>query len=147
MNFLKRGSHRLKNRSGYIIVFLILFAVEVYIAVYVHDSFIRPYLGDVLVVILIYCALRGVNPNKPSYLSLYVFVFAVAVEVSQYFKLVKLLGLERNRFVSIILGTSFSWLDILCYTAGCLLLLVLDMTRNFSANNSKKISKPMRNNK
>ena len=34
---------------------IVLFFVEVLIALFVHDGIIRPFLGDVLVVILIYC--------------------------------------------------------------------------------------------
>ena len=37
---------------------LLLFIVEVMIALFVHDNFVRPYVGDYLVVMLIYCAVR-----------------------------------------------------------------------------------------
>jgi nitrogen fixation/metabolism regulation signal transduction histidine kinase len=34
---------------------LLLFSIEVVIAFFVDDNIVRPYLGDVFVVILIYC--------------------------------------------------------------------------------------------
>ena len=43
----------------YIIAFLVLLATEIYIAIYVHDSFIRHYLGDSIVVVLIYVFIMG----------------------------------------------------------------------------------------
>ena len=44
------------SRWFYAICFAGLFVVETLIALFVRDAFIRPYMGDVLVVILIYCA-------------------------------------------------------------------------------------------
>jgi hypothetical protein len=43
----------------YFIVAVILFGIEVLIALYIKDNFIRPYVGDVLVVILLYCLIKS----------------------------------------------------------------------------------------
>ena len=40
----------MKKRIFYIISFLVIFCIEVLIALYVRDRFIRPYVGDMLVV-------------------------------------------------------------------------------------------------
>ncbi len=48
-------------RAAYLIAALFIFAVEVVIALYVRDDFVRPYLGDVLAVMLVYCAVRTVG--------------------------------------------------------------------------------------
>ena len=42
------------KRIGYAIATVVLLLIEVLIAVYVHDAFVRPYIGDVLVVVVIY---------------------------------------------------------------------------------------------
>ena len=42
----------MKKRIFYIISFLVIFCIEVLIALYVCDNFVRPYIGDVLVVVL-----------------------------------------------------------------------------------------------
>ena len=42
------------SRWFYAICFAGLFVVETLIALFVRDAFIRPYMGDVLVVILVY---------------------------------------------------------------------------------------------
>ena len=45
----------MKNkRLFYGIIFAVLVIVEVIIGVFVHDGFVRPYLGDVIVVMAIY---------------------------------------------------------------------------------------------
>ena len=47
----------MKKRILYILTTIILLAVEVLIALYGHDDFVRPYIGDILVVIAMvsYC--------------------------------------------------------------------------------------------
>lgn len=111
-----------KKRAAYLIAAAVLFGIEVFIALFVHDRFIRPYLGDVLVVLFLYAFVRIFIPEKITLLPLYIFLFASAVEVLQYFELVKVLGLEQNRVLSVLLGSTFDWKDIGCYAAGCLLL-------------------------
>ena len=48
----------MKKRIFYIISFLVIFCIEVLIALYVRDRFIRPYVGDMLVVVLVYSFVR-----------------------------------------------------------------------------------------
>ena len=115
-----------KARWGYGIGFLAVLAVEILIALFLDDPFIRPYGGDILVTVLICCFGRLFFPEKPKLLPLWVFLFAVAVEIGQYFDFVTLLGLGDSAFFRILLGTSFSCLDILCYAAGCLLFIVAE---------------------
>ena len=107
-------------------IFCGLLATEVCIALFVNDSFIRPYVGDMLVTLLLCCLCRVIIPNKVCLLPLYVFAFAACVEFSQYFDLVSLLGLGDNRFLSVLMGRTFSWLDLLCYAVGCAAASLLD---------------------
>ena len=48
----------MNKRIAYGIATFILLIIEVLIALFVHDAFIRPYIGDVLVVIVIYTFVR-----------------------------------------------------------------------------------------
>lgn len=124
MSLQKTKRNQLRIKYG--IAFVLLLLIEVIIALYVHDSFIRPNVGDMLVVILVYCFTRIFIPEKCRLLPLYVFLFAAGVEVLQYFKLVHVLGLEDNRFLRIVLGSVFDLKDIACYGAGCILLEVFE---------------------
>lgn len=107
-------------------IFCGLLATEVCIALFVNDSFIRPYVGDMLVTLLLCCLCRVIIPNKVCLLPLYVFAFAACVEIGQYFDLVALLGLADNRFLSILMGRTFSWIDLICYAVGCIAAFGLD---------------------
>ena len=108
---------------------LLLFITEVLIALFVHDQFIRPYIGDFLVVILIYCFVKSFlnTPVVPTALG--VLVFAYIVELLQYFRIVELLGLQHSRAARIIIGSSFEWQDILAYTLGILMVVLVEKRR------------------
>lgn len=108
-----------QRRIVYVGLFSALLLVEIAIALFVRDNFVRPYLGDVLVTVLLCCLARIFLPCRLPALPLYVFAFAVAVEVAQYFDVVALLGLQDSAFFSTLMGRSFSWWDIVCYAVGC----------------------------
>lgn len=115
----------MKKRIYYFIAFLVIFIIEVFIALYVRDNFIRPYIGDVLVVGLVYCFVRIFLPKGITAMPFYVFLFACFVEVMQYFQLAEVLGIT-NRVARIILGSTFDWKDIACYAVGCILIYLFE---------------------
>lgn len=108
------------------IIFVFLFVTEVLIALFVDDSIIRPYGGDVLVVIMIYYFIKAFVKTKPLYICIFTLLFAYMVEISQYFKMVEILGVENNKILVTILGSSFSWGDIFAYTLGVLICYFID---------------------
>lgn len=113
------------DRSSFLIS-IIIFLVEVFIAKFVDDAFVRPYGGDILVVILIYYFVKSFVEIKPLYLGLGVLFFAYMIEVGQYFRMEEVLGLQEYKIMRIVLGTSFSWIDILCYTIGAIICYLID---------------------
>ncbi|MBR5773352.1 MAG: DUF2809 domain-containing protein [Clostridia bacterium] len=119
-----------KKRLIYALISLVIFITEVLIALYVDDNFIRPFGGDILVVILIACIVRIISPDKIRLLALWVFIFSVAVETAQYFDIVNLLGLGDITFFAVLIGTSFSFIDIICYAAGCLIFFAAEALLN-----------------
>ena len=72
-------------------------------------------------VVLIYTGVKIIFPEKPRLLPLYVFLFAAGVEALQGIRIVELLGLQDNRFFSVLIGTTFDVKDIVCYGVGCML--------------------------
>ncbi len=83
-------------RPQYCITGLVLFLTELCIALYLHDKIIRPYIGDILVVILIYAAAQAVLRGPVLPIATGVLVFALAIEVSQYFGIVRKLNLQHT---------------------------------------------------
>lgn len=125
-----------KLRILYALLFCGILLTEIIIALFVNDNFVRPYVGDVLVTVLICCFFRVFIPQGVTALPVYVFLFAVAVEIGQYFDIVKLIGLEDSKFFSILLGRTFSAVDILCYALGCVLFFAIDRTIRQNYNRS-----------
>ena len=113
------------NRT-YFLLTVLLFITEVCIALFVHDHFIRPYIGDVLVVILIYCSVKSFLKVSVIKAAIAVLLFAFSIETLQYLAIVEKLGLENNKIARIVIGTSFSWEDILAYIVGIGMVLVFE---------------------
>ena len=111
-----------KKRLGYMLATLILLGIEVCIALFVRDAVVRPYVGDMLVVVVVYTFVRIFVPEKVRFLPLYVFLFAALVEGLQAVHIVELLGLSVYPFFSILIGATFDGKDIICYAVGCILL-------------------------
>lgn len=115
---------KIKFDARYFIKFIVLLMVEIYIALYVHDQFIRPYLGDVLVMLLMYAFIKSFIAIPTKKLPVYLFIVASIIEISQLFNLVEKLKLSQSRVMTVILGSTFDVKDILCYAIGTVLLIV-----------------------
>ncbi len=122
----------MKKRLPYIIATVLLLATEIYIGMFVRDKFIRPFGGDILVTALICCIVRSVigrarldGYKGSALLSAGVLLFSIVVEVTQYFSLDELLGV-KGTVLGVIIGSSFAWLDIVCYAVGCLAFFIVE---------------------
>jgi len=109
------------------LIVIAVFIAEVLVATtFSRVVFIRSYISDFLVVILLYHVIKVFHDSSPSILAASVFIFACGVEVSQHFHLVDALGLRRGSLLYILIGTSFSWIDILAYFLGVLTSFLVD---------------------
>lgn len=108
---------------------LILFAIEVFIAIFIRDRFIRPFVGDILVVILIYCLVKSFVKMAANRVAVSVLLFAVTIEILQYFQLVDRLGLSDNRIAQIVIGATFDWMDLVAYATGTVITIATEYRR------------------
>ena len=116
------------NRN-YFILTILLFLTEIAIAMYVHDDFIRPYFGDFLVVILLYCFVKSFVKVSVLIAASLVLVFSFAIEIAQYFNMVEKLGLQHSKIARVVLGNSFAWMDLLAYVLGILTVIGIETLR------------------
>ena len=105
-------------RLFYALAALVVFVIEICIALYVHDAVIRPYIGDSLAVILVYLSLRAVTPMSVLQALAGALLFAFSIEFGQMFHLIDRLGLRGNRIAGFILGGYFDVKDLVAYIAG-----------------------------
>ncbi|WP_269685272.1 DUF2809 domain-containing protein [Flavobacterium lacustre] len=112
-----------KNYFGFAVL---IFCIEVLIALFVKDQFVRPYLGDVLVVMLMYCFFKSFIKLPVLTVAILVLVIAFGVEFLQFLNVVQMLHLEQSKIVRTVLGTSFSWIDLLTYCIGIAIVLLVE---------------------
>ena len=112
---------------------VLLFLTEIVIALFVHDTIIRPYGGDFLVVILLYCLVRAVTNVGVWKGAIGVLLFAYVIEAAQYLQLISMIGLEKYKLAGIVLGTSFEWGDMLAYTLGVVVVLLVENRKRIFA--------------
>jgi len=122
-------------RSGHAIAALALIMVELLIAIFVKDGFIRPYLGDVLAVILVFMAIRAVFAAGEWTAAGIALSIAVIIEFGQLIGILNILGLAHHQWLRVVIGTGFDVKDLLAYAIGALIAVVVDrqmVTRNVS---------------
>ena len=108
----------------YFALAVLIFATEVAIALFVRDAFVRPWLGDVLVVILMYCAVRSLFDLPVKVVTLFVLAVSFAVEFLQCINIVERVGLENSKLARVVIGTAFAWTDLIAYTLGAAIVVV-----------------------
>ncbi|MFN1218240.1 DUF2809 domain-containing protein [Chryseobacterium kwangjuense] len=116
---------KFKFSLTYLLLTIFIFLIEVLIATKLeHIFFVRAYLGDVIVVMLLYTFVKTFVRINDEKLILGILIFSCIVEFAQYFTVAEKLGFRPGSLMYIVIGNSFSWIDILCYVAGCLLLFL-----------------------
>lgn len=104
-------------------VFTLLLVTEIAIALFHFHKFIRGFLGDVLVIPLVYFFLKIFSKSASIKLALATFVFAITIEILQLFSISEKLNID-SKIIKIILGSTFDWWDILAYAIGFGILLL-----------------------
>lgn len=116
---------KFKFSLKYFVSTIVIFLVEVLIATKLKDIFfVRAYLGDVIVVILLYTFVKSFFIFNNQKLILGILAFSCLIEFAQFFNIAEKLGFQQGSLMYIVIGNSFSWIDILCYVMGCLLLFL-----------------------
>jgi hypothetical protein len=116
--------HRLiRFHPAYAALALGLLLSEVAIARWFEDRLIRPYLGDTLAVLLVYCSARAVTRLSIGGALILALGVAFMVELSQLFGFVERIGLHQHQIARTVLGTGFDYFDFIAYLGGGLVAL------------------------
>lgn len=123
---------KLQFSLKYLLLTVFIFLVEVLIATKLSGIFfVRAYLGDVIVVMLLYTFVKSFVKVNNEKLILGILIFSFLIEFAQYFHIAEKLGFRPGSLMYIVIGNSFSWIDNLCYAIGCLILyLIVRMTKS-----------------
>jgi Protein of unknown function (DUF2809) len=111
------------------LIFLLVLILEIIIGTFFHDRFVRYFLGDVLIVVLICYFLRSWWAIRLRVLLLGTLAFAFLVELAQYVDLIGRLGWQHSEFTRLTIGSTFDWMDLVAYTIGTGLSLIIAKVR------------------
>lgn len=118
----------MKFNLKYFLLTILIFIAEVLIATtFKNFVFLRSYFGDVLVVVLIYTFIQSFFQFDKTKTIIGVLIFSFVIEFWQYFHFAEVLGFGNNKIAMIVLGNSFSWIDILCYAIGAVIVWFVDI--------------------
>ena len=109
----------------YFIASIVLFLVELTIAILHFNAFIRGFLGDVLVILLMYSFLKIFIKNNILKTAIFVLAFAYFVEFLQFFRLAELFHI-KSKILLIIVGSVFDLWDLVAYSLGFLFILLIE---------------------
>ena len=129
---------KFRFNKNYFLLAVLLFLVEIGIALFVHDNFVRPYIGDLLVVVFVYWCVMAVIDAPLKLVLPAVLLFAYTVEVLQYFHFVQRIGLGDSHLANVLFGNSFAWMDMLMYTIGAGIVWIAERARRDSSYLSGK---------
>lgn len=110
-----------------------LLGLEIGIARFAHDRFVRPYVGDFLATILVYCLLKSVWAAPAGRAVAVALLVSYAIELAQLAHLLSWLGWQHARLARLVLGSQFEWGDMLAYSLGAALVLGLEHGRRTAA--------------
>lgn len=130
---------KLKFNKTYFTIATLLFIIEVCIALFLKTGFIRHSFGDYLVVILLYCVIKGFINFSVFKTSVLVLIIAFSVEFLQLTTILQYFNLENNTLAKIIFGTTFQITDLVAYTLGIITILYIEKQNN--ENNQNTIAK------
>lgn len=120
--------------------FAALLIIEIIIGTFCR-GFVRAYIGDVLIIPLIYCFVRIFYTRDNKFLPLAVGGLGILAEIIQYFDFCGIFGIDKSSLLGIIIGSHADIKDIICYTAGVIVIYIAEfaIARIFIDQKSKKI--------
>jgi hypothetical protein len=116
----------LRFQPAYFISAILLVVTDFLLINRLHDAIIRHDGGDLIWGIFLYCVVRSFVNGPVKQMAICVLLFCYVEEILQYFHLADRLGFTKPSLMRTLIGTTFSWLDMLCYTLGIGVVLILE---------------------
>ena len=77
-------------------------------------------------VILMYTFIKSIFKLSVKSTVLGVLIFSYLIEIFQYFNGIELLGLQDNYLARLVIGTTFTWSDLVAYLMGGALIIIFE---------------------
>lgn len=112
-------------RKSYFFFSVFLLVIEINIALFAKD-FLRFFWGDLFIVIFLYAAILSFVKLPRLKAGFGVLILAYLVEFMQYFNILDYLNLQDSKLMILLFGQRFDWLDILAYSLGMGIVLLME---------------------
>lgn len=116
----------MRLNKTYIILTIVLFAIEALIAIYLKTGFIRHTFGDYLCVMLLYCFFKSFIKGHHFKIAISVLMIAFVVEFLQLTNYLELFNLQDNHLAKVILGSTFHISDLVAYSLGIITVIIFE---------------------
>lgn len=114
---------RLRWSWPYAALTIALLSIEVLIARHAH-GWLRFFWGDVLIIITLFAAIRTIIHNSTPRTLIGLLTFATLIECAQFMHIPQKIGLKAHSALSLSLGATFDWLDLLAYALGAAIIFM-----------------------
>lgn len=118
-----------RNIALYLVLFLATIAAGLFTRadVLVLPDFVSLYVGDTLWAMMVFWLMCCISPRaKTVFIALLASGFCFAIELSQLYHAPWIDTLRAYKLGGLVLGFSFSYIDLLCYSVGVLAAALLD---------------------
>lgn len=116
----------MRLNKTYLALTVLLFLIEALIAIFLKTGFIRHTYGDFLCVILLYCFFKTFIEDHHFKIAISVLIIAFTIEFLQLTNYLELFNLQNNHLAKIILGSTFEFSDLVAYTLGIIITIIID---------------------
>ena len=124
----------LKFNYYYCIISVVILATEILIAPKLNSGFIRHTFGDFLAVILIYTCIKTCFKISLRKSTLIALTIAFCVEFLQLIQFLEFLHLNHNKWALLLFGNTFQFTDLIAYTTGIIVTLIIELNLNNDSN-------------
>ena len=114
----------IKLNRNYILISILIFVLEIFIEK--TTGFVRYTLGDVFAVIFVYTAIKSVLDISVIKAAIIALSIAFTIEIVQLLNLHEYYPENYKRLFRLVLGSSFSIGDLIAYTSGILIVLIIE---------------------
>jgi len=106
------------------ILFSIILVIEVIIAIFFRDRWIRPLLGDMLAVMAIAYFIHAFFAIMLQKIAIGTLIFACFIELLQLVKIIDILGWRDSQLAHLTVGSTFDWRDLVAHTIGVAIVVI-----------------------
>ena len=118
-----------RNRILYILGIILVIFLGLFSRSYPLQSFIATYAGDTLWALMVFLLFGFLFPTisiiKVAIIAL---LFSFCIEFSQLYNDAWINELRQNRLVALVIGRGFLWTDLICYSVGIVIGLVMEFS-------------------